>query len=123
LNHLEATADVDMAWRLYVNRQLSEEYQPLFALLDRLVMLKAPGFHSVKQWRIEQEERLAEQLDRNGGDTAALMSRAQVENFIEYYQRITESCLRALPNQAHDLIELNDQRGLLGFDLGRGLDL
>ena len=51
------------------------------------------------------------------------MSRAQVENFIEYYQRITESCLRALPNQAHDLIELNDQRGLLGFDLGRGLDL
>ncbi|MDO7634683.1 MAG: hypothetical protein MUQ60_02065, partial [Porticoccaceae bacterium] len=88
-----------------------------------LVMLKAPGFHSVKQWRIEQEERLAEQLERDGGSGVAVMSRTQVENFIEYYQRITESCLRDLPGQAHDLIELNDQRGLLTFDLGRGLDL
>jgi D-glycerate 3-kinase len=123
VNQLEATADANMAWRLYVNRQLSDQYQQVFALLDRLVMLKAPGFHSVKQWRIEQEERLAEQLERDGGSAAALMSRAQVENFIEYYQRITESCLRDLPGQAHDLIELNDQRGLLTFDLGRGLDL
>jgi len=122
-NQLEATADADLAWRLYVNQQLSDQYQPVFALLNRLVMLKAPGFHSVKQWRMEQEERLAERIEREGGSVSAIMSRAQVESFIETYQRITESCLQSLPHRAHDLIELDEQRGLYRAAIGRSLSL
>ncbi|WP_320821982.1 hypothetical protein [Reinekea sp.] len=123
VNQLETTADADLTWRLYVNQKLSDEYQSVFALLNRLVMLKAPGFHSVKQWRMEQEQRLAERIEREGGSVSAIMSRAQVETFIEYYQRITESCLQYLPVRAHDLIELDEQRGLYRATIGRSLSL
>ncbi|WP_320823913.1 hypothetical protein [Reinekea sp.] len=123
VNQLEARADSDLAWRLYVNQQLRDEYQRIFARLNRLVMLKAPGFHSVKQWRIEQEQRLAERIERDGGSVSAIMTRAQVESFIQYYQRITESCLQNLPQRAHDLIELDEQRGPCRVILDRSIDL
>jgi D-glycerate 3-kinase len=87
-----------------VNRQLAEPYQALFARLDRLVLMAAPGFDVVRGWRTEQEAKLR---DRTGG---AGMSDAQVGQFIQHYERLTRWILEEMPGRADWTIRLNADR-------------
>ncbi len=57
INPLEQTEDADARWRTYVNQQLTGAYVPLFDLLDRLVILKAPDFECVHHCVAGQVER------------------------------------------------------------------
>lgn len=103
INALERTQDPTGAWRGYVNRQLGEAYQALFARLDRLVLLQAPGFDVVRGWRTEQERKLREQA-------GAGMSDAEVGRFIQHYERLTRWILEDLPGRADWVIPLDRER-------------
>jgi mannosyl-3-phosphoglycerate phosphatase family protein len=106
VNSLESEEDSDGEWRHYVNDQLSRFYPKLFELVDLWVMLKAPSFESVYQWRLEQEDKLRA-VATNG---THVMSEEQVARFIKFYQRITEHTLMTLPEQVHYLYEMDDTR-------------
>jgi D-glycerate 3-kinase len=82
INELEQIEDRDGRWRRYVDRALAESYQALFGRLDRLVLLAAPGFEVVRDWRTQQEHKLHV---RTGGG----MNDAAVARFVEHYERLT----------------------------------
>jgi len=96
VNALEACEDADMRWRRYVNASLAGPYQELNALIDVLVMLKAPDFETVYDWRSLQESRLR---DANP-DGKQLMSEVDLTRFIQHFERLTRHNLQALPKQA-----------------------
>jgi D-glycerate 3-kinase len=111
VNNLEAREDSTGTWRNYANLALKKYNHRLFAQLDRLIMLQAPGFHVVKRWRLEQEQKLAASLNEADSKTD-LMSAEQIERFIQHYQRITEFGLNEIPKIADDIFQLDDQRNI-----------
>jgi len=106
VNTLEKLEDPDMAWRYYVNKQLAQTYPKLFNLIDIWVMLKAPSFESVFNWRLQQESELRAKAD----DQQHVMNAKQLARFIQLYQRTTESTLNTLPNKINYLYELDNKR-------------
>lgn len=110
VNELEATQDREGNWRHYVNAQLQLDYRELFERFDINIMLKAPSFNCVYQWRLEQENKLRE---KTAGQGDGLMSEAEVLRFIQHYQRITEHNLEILPEKIDYLLELDEQRNIL----------
>ena len=105
VNNFEQEKDTNTAWRSYVNTQLKNHYEQLYSFMDIWVMLKAPSFDSVEQWRWQQEEKLA--LTSSG---SGVMSKQQVHNFIQYYQRLTNVCLTTLPKKCDWVLPLNNER-------------
>jgi len=106
INPLEKNRDKDGSWRRYVNAQLAGAYQDLFQRLDLLVMLQAPDFAQILQWRNQQERSLAQQHP----DTLnQVMSSQQIGEFIQYFQRLTAHCLATLPPRADLVLRLDEQ--------------
>jgi len=99
VNALEREQDADGVWRRWVNDQLAGPYRALFGRIDMLVLLAAPGFEVVAKWRFEQE--------RGAGGP---MSEDEVHNFVEYYRRLTQHCLRHGPEWADMTIRLDAHR-------------
>lgn len=110
VNVLETEQDTDGAWRNYVNTQLAQDYQTLYGLIDQLIMLKAPSFDCVYQWRLEQEEKL--RTNTQGEAHQHVMSPQQVHDFIQFYQRLTEHNLKTLPDKVDYLVELDADRNI-----------
>ena len=110
INALERDEDADGRWRAYVNAALQGRYAPLFARLSPLVLLQAPSFEVVLRWRTEQEHKLREKLQREGGDATRIMSDAQVARFISHYERITRHILAEMPARAEHVIALDASR-------------
>ena len=106
-NQLELKEDRDGQWRQYVNEQLANEYQQLFSKIDYLVMLKAPSFDAVFQWRSEQEERLR-QSNIHLSEKSAIMDESQLLYFIRHYERLTRWMLKEMPQRVDCLFELNE---------------
>jgi D-glycerate 3-kinase len=92
LNGLERRDDPARAWRGYVNRQLGEAYQGLFARLDRLVLLQAPSFDAVCNWR------------------ARGMSSAEARRQLQPYERLTRWILDEMPARADWAVRLRSDR-------------
>jgi D-glycerate 3-kinase len=109
VNALEENEDIDALWRTFINNQLKTYEQSIFNKIDYLVMLKAPGFHIVKQWRQEQETKLKATLNNDIANTG-VMSAEEIERFIAHYQRITEHGFLEIPKIADDVFVLNEQR-------------
>ena len=126
VNKLEAAEDPDGSWRRYINRQIHGQYQALYDLMDIWIMLQAPSFECVYQWRSEQETRLAESLLEQGkdvyGDTQ-VMTDMQLRRFIQHYQRLTEHALAELPDQVHYLFRLDDDRRIMALEKPRPVRL
>lgn len=98
------------AWRRHVNAQLDTHYQPLFARIDELVFLKGPAFEVVYEWRAEQERKLRERIEREGGDASRLMEDSALRTFIAHYERLTRHILDEMPSRADVVIELDAER-------------
>ncbi len=111
INRLEAKEDVDGRWRRYVNTILAQEYGPVFDRLDVLYMLRAPSFNCVYQWRLEQERRLAQRLDVNIGDRH-LMTAADIQRFIQHFERLTEHALATVTSQSDLVFQLDEMRDI-----------
>ncbi len=122
VNTFEATHDPQGIWRTYVNDQLKNAYHQLNQKINFFIMLQAPSFDCVYQWRLEQEKKLEESLPHNA-DKTGLMSDEALHIFIQHYQRLTEHTLLTLPQQVHFLINLDENRGMteLSYPQGRCL--
>jgi len=103
VNDLERDEDPERVWRGYVNDQLDGPYQALFARLHDLVLIEAPGFEVVANWRLEQERKLRE---RTGGG----MTDAEVIRFISHYERLTRWTQSEMPARADWVITLDKNR-------------
>jgi len=77
VNHLEEVEDPLGIWRSFVNTELAGDYQTLFDKIDYRIMLKAPSFDCVYQWRLEQEHKLAQKALK---DSDGVMSDEEVAN-------------------------------------------
>lgn len=114
VNKLEASEDEGGIWRGYVNRKLLEDYPSLFDLLDLTVMLQAPSFAAVFNWRLEQEQKLIQRLDKEGNrDRSGVMTEAEISRFIQHYQRITEEMLSTLPKRVDFCYRLDTNRQIM----------
>lgn len=107
VNTLEKEEDSLGIWRRFVNRQLANHYVPLYARMQSWVMLKAPSFDQVYQWRTEQEHKLAARV---GSDHPGIMPDQQIARFIQHYQRLTEHGLATLPAKCDYVFHLDAQR-------------
>ncbi|QYE34628.1 kinase [Polymorphobacter sp. PAMC 29334] len=102
VNPLERDDDPDGRWRAYVNASLAGPgYRALFARIDRLILLAAPGFEVVRDWRIEQERR-----------GVAIMTDAEVARFVAHYERLTRHVLAEMPDRADVVIRLAPDRSV-----------
>lgn len=111
VNRLEQEHDPDAVWRRYVNQQLENVYQPIFAMAELKLMLRAPSFECVMHWRLEQEQKLAQKLTESDDDSA-VMSAAQINQFISYFQRLTEHSLAHQPALSDVVWQLNTTRSI-----------
>ena len=118
LNSLEAAQDKNGQWRAFANQALANDYAALFALVDCWLMLKAPSFNCVYQWRLEQEQKMAAKLgvdifNKHQDEHSEIMNAEELQHFIDHYQRITEHGLNTLPTKMHYLYELDKQRNII----------
>ena len=108
VNALEAECDPDGVWRRHVNAALAGPYADLFARIDRLVLLAAPGFEVVERWRVQQEQDLRALAPQG----ARVMSDAEVATFIQHYERLTRHILSDMPAYADLTLNLDADRQL-----------
>ncbi len=128
INQLEADEDQDFVWRHYINQELKEQYQQFFSQFDLLVMLKAPSFDCVREWRALQEEKLARkmqvrmtdaQTNENGKVNApykGLMDSSALNRFMMHYERLTKHMLEEMPKRADVLITLQQDHSIESVD-------
>jgi len=116
VNSLELERDPDGSWRNFVNNALARDYQPLFNSIDKLIMLRAPSFETVFNWRLEQEQKMIARLaEHDEADRSGIMSEAQIAEFIAHYQRITEFSLEEMPGRADYLFQLDSRRQIIDY--------
>jgi D-glycerate 3-kinase len=109
VNSLERDEDSQGLWRAYANAALARDFEPLYRRVDQWVMLCAPSFDCVYQWRLQQEQKLLQGTNGSGG---RIMNAAQIARFIQHYERLTRECLEHLPQRVDYLYRLDDQRGI-----------
>ena len=102
----------DGTWRRAVNEALKGPYATLFGHIDRLILLAAPGFEIVRDWRTQQESTLRARLKAEGRTGAKVMSDAEVARFIQYYERLTRHILKTMPDYADLTLQLDSSRNM-----------
>jgi D-glycerate 3-kinase len=111
VNALECEEDPEAIWRHHVNASLTGCYRDLFARLDKLILLAAPNWEVVAQWREQQEAEL-----RARGSGAGVMNPKEVARFIQHYERLTCCILAEMPGRADLVVRLGADREVLGID-------
>ena len=97
VNVLETNKDIDGVWRRTVNNHLAGDYRRLFEKLTSLVYVQVPDLNCIRRWRLDQENDRPPEL-RKGAKW--------VDEFVQYYQRITESMLDEMPRRADVVVQL-----------------
>lgn len=103
VNALEREEDPDGRWRAWVDARLAGGYRALWARLDRLVVVLAPGWPTVCAWRAAAEEELRA---RTGGGMAA----PELARFMAGYERLTRWTAEDLPSRADLVLRLDEER-------------
>ncbi len=99
VNTRERDDDPDGAWRRFVNAELAGQYAALFALVDRLILLRAPDFATVVTWRQAAE-----------ADNGDVMSAAEIVAFLATYERLTRWIDAEMPARADLTLDLDAGR-------------
>ncbi len=110
VNDLEATVDAQGVWRRHVNGALKGPYRRLFDRLDRLILLAAPDFTVVAEWRTQAEQALRDRLKREGRTGTRVMTDGEVARFVLHYERLTQAILREMPGRADLTLKLDAGR-------------
>lgn len=119
MNALEAEEDAAGVWRRYVNNALAGSYQSLFSRCDALVVLQAPSFECVYEWRWLQEQKLHKQRQALQADlNSRMLDENGVRRFIAHYERLTRHCLLTLPKQADWVLQLNHEHNITSATQG-----
>ena len=116
MNQLEAQEDSDQIWRRYVNEQLRDHYPKLFDLLEGLILLKAPRFEKVYQWRWEQEQKLKQSLV-GSSQPDQTMNDEELVRFIHHYERLTRFNLAVLPAKSDIVLFLDETHQINDFQV------
>ena len=103
VNSLERERDPDSAWRSHINDALGGAYAELFQELDSLVYLHAPDMAAVRRWRLQQEEERPPELR---------MTAAEVDRFVQHYDRVTLAMMGDLPYRADAVVALDQYHGV-----------
>lgn len=114
INDLERDKDPSRVWRQYVNDQLATSYKDIFRTLDLLILLKAPNFEIIRDWRTEQENSNRQASSRLGSG----LSKSGIERFVQYYERITRNILSEMQQRCDLLIGLNSDRSVASVTRG-----
>ncbi len=105
INSMEKAKDQKQIWRKYVNDQLKSKYKKLYSQLNCLIYLKAKNFSLLQKWRLKQERKLW--VKSKVKSNLKIMSRGDVINFMQTYQRITQNMFRNMPKYASIIFNLN----------------
>ncbi len=106
INSLEKTNDQNLIWRKHVNQQLKKKYKKLYSQLNCMIYLKAKSFSLLQKWRLKQEKKLW--LKTKNKSSHKIMSKGDVINFMQTYQRITQNMFKNMPKYASIILNLND---------------
>ena len=105
INSMEKANDHKLVWRKYVNQQLKTKYKKLYSQLNCMIYLKAKNFSLLQKWRLKQEHKLWLKTKKKGGHK--IMSKGDVINFMQTYQRITQNMLKNMSKYASIILNLN----------------
>ena len=105
VNALERDEDADGRWRRWCNDALARDYPALWQRIDHLLFLQPPGFDVVPTWRWQQEQSMQAHDPRRRG-----MARAQLDRFVQHYERVSRQALRTLPAIADTVVRLDAAR-------------
>ena len=105
INSLEKAKDQKQIWRKYVNNQLKSKYKKLYSNLNCLIYLRAKNFSLLQKWRLKQERKLW--LSSKRKSNLKIMSKGDIINFMQTYQRITQNMFRYMPKYASIILNLN----------------
>ena len=105
INSMEKANDHKLVWRKYVNQQLKTKYKKLYSQLNCMIYLKAKNFSLLQKWRLKQEQKLWLKTKKKGGHK--IMSKGDVINFMQTYQRITQNMFKNMPKYASIILNLN----------------
>ena len=108
VNALEQKEDPAAIWRCHANAALSAPYRQLFDRINQLVLLAAPSWEVVADWREQQEAELRAQTSGTG-----VMTPAEVLRFIQHYEHLTRWILAEIPERADMVVRLGEQREVL----------
>jgi len=108
INELEMKHDPEGIWRSFVNQQLAQHYKPLYSQMDYWLVLQAPSFDCVYQWRLEQEHKLANKYADM--PDAKIMNDAQVLQFTQYFQRLSVHSCHTTFERANTVFYLDYKR-------------
>ncbi len=103
INSMEKAKDQKHIWRKYVNDQLKSKYKTLYSQLNCLIYLRAKNFSLLQKWRLKQERKLWIKSKVK----SKIMSRGDVINFMQTYQRITQNMFKYMPKYASIIFNLN----------------
>ena len=109
INSLERDEDPDGRWRHWVNKQL-RGYQPLWRKLDALIVLQAPNWEVVRNWRSEQEQELLARHAPLAMDAEAMV------RFLAHFERLSRHALATLPALADTSVEYDAHRHVLALN-------
>ena len=105
INFLEKANDEKLIWRKYVNQQLKTKYKKLYSQFNCMIYLKAKNFSLLQKWRLKQEHKLW--LKTKKKSSHKIMSKGDVINFMQTYQRITQNMLKYAPKYSSIILNLN----------------
>lgn len=108
VNELERVEDPDGRWRHWVNKQL-RAYQPLWRKLDALIVLQAPNWEVIREWRSETEKELL----ARGAPLA--MDAAAMQRFLFHFERLSRHALATLPVLADTCVEYDTHHHMTGL--------
>jgi len=116
VNALEAGEDDLGIWRRHVNACLGGGYQELNAMIDLLLLLRAPDFATVYAWRGLQEDKLRAAMPAG----TQLMDERALSRFIQHYERLTRHNLATLPELADVVFNLDERHCINGVTYRQG---
>ena len=105
INSMEKAKDQKHIWRKHVNDQLKSKYKTLYSQLNCLIYLRAKNFSLLQKWRLKQERKLW--IKSKIKSNLKIMSREDVINFMQTYQRITQNMFKYMPKYASIIFNLN----------------
>ena len=107
INSLESSKDNWFKWRKFVNMKLQKEYKKIFSQLNSLIYLKAKNFKILQEWRLKQEKSCS--LKQKRKKNLKIMSKGDVINFMQTYQRITQNMFKDAPKYASIIFKLDSK--------------
>jgi len=110
VNELEAQEDPEGIWRNYANEQLKLYHQKIFQHADMNLMLKAPDFEQIYEWRSLQEDKL--RRNTANSNQTRIMSDSELKRFIQHYERISRHTLTHLPATADIMIPVDSDHSI-----------